>query len=386
MDPLALIAIGGLIFAANKMKKSGYRTGQYQDMVGVDNGNSTQIMNMLNNTNQGPSYGGGIQNTSPENIQKGTGIPLIRKGPIYGPGFNIGKERYDGESTSSQIQHPAAPDVSNDVYKNPVHNLTDRSAQYMTNVQNNQAPFPIQHVGKGLGIGPNVPAAGGFHQDYRILTTNINEQNLIQLPGPGSDPSQMPGAPIVKMGSLAPSSYASIDGSSDMSQPGSTTRLPRANNQGGVLPTPGGGVMYAPPPDSLQNEKSTKRYQNMIPSNGGYATTMVPVARQPPMASSAYTSDQDSVKYTNRGQSVPNMMPGGQSLGSSTSGRLTTVIDDNNSIPQGNFNSSMYQQHGNLGQAQFNPYKGQSNPFQPNNTTAEMASNNPYVIPSFAPP
>ena len=53
-------------------------------------------------------------------------------------------------------------------------------------------------VGPGLGIGANVRAAGGFHDYFRALPTNINEERLTTLEG-----REGPRNPFVKSGGAA---------------------------------------------------------------------------------------------------------------------------------------------------------------------------------------
>ena len=374
MEVLPFLLFGGVLFLGSKMNED-YRTGQYQDMEGIDNGNHGQLLNSLNNTNFGASYGGGIQNSSPEQIQRGTGIPLQRKREVVGwqP-----KSNYATPQTATTTFQVIAPDVSRDVYKQASYNLIDRSAELITNVKNNESPLPIQQVGRGLGVAANVPSAGGFHQDYRILTTNINEQNLVQLPG-----RTAPGAPIVPSGSLAPGISGYSDGGAFTQGPNST-KLPRQNVDT-IAPAPGGGNYYPTAPDGWQSrtQRPTLKDQVLNPSTGGIRQSQIPSLR--PVGVSGYAS-VDNVKYTNRGQEVPGTMPSLNILGSNSIGQATNIVDDRNSIPQGNVDGSKYHQYADIGQAQFNPFKGQENPIQPNNTTALMSRKNPYVIPSFSRP
>lgn len=51
----------------------------------------------------------------------------------------------------------------------------ERYNGYITNgIQNNVTPFEKQYVGPGLGISPDTPSSGGFHQRFRILPDNVN--------------------------------------------------------------------------------------------------------------------------------------------------------------------------------------------------------------------
>ena len=82
-------------------------------------------------------------------------------------------------------------------YGQPVYDLYNR--EYITNKQNNVSPLeqPMP-IGPGLGVGPNVLAAGGFHDYFRALPTNINEEKLTTLEGRTG-----PSNPVVKNGGAA---------------------------------------------------------------------------------------------------------------------------------------------------------------------------------------
>lgn len=79
-------------------------------------------------------------------------------------------------------------------YGQPVYDMVNR--QYVTNKMNNLSPLEQpMNVGPGLGLGPNVAAGGGFHDYFRALPTNINEERLTTLEGRDGPPD-----PVVKSG------------------------------------------------------------------------------------------------------------------------------------------------------------------------------------------
>ena len=47
----------------------------------------------------------------------------------------------------------------------------------------NEQPFEKIHIGKGLAMDPQVPAAGGFQEYARILPSNVGDHKANQLPG-----------------------------------------------------------------------------------------------------------------------------------------------------------------------------------------------------------
>lgn len=79
-------------------------------------------------------------------------------------------------------------------YGQPVYDLVNR--EYVTNKMNNLSPLeqPMT-VGPGLGLDPSVPAGGGFQDYFRVLPTNINEERLTTIEGRDGPPN-----PVVKAG------------------------------------------------------------------------------------------------------------------------------------------------------------------------------------------
>jgi hypothetical protein len=77
----------------------------------------------------------------------------------------------------------------------PVYNLYNR--ENVSNKMNNLNPGGMaKQVGPGLGIGPNVAAAGGFQQFFRVLPNNPNDERLVQLNGNMGGPADQ----VVKNG------------------------------------------------------------------------------------------------------------------------------------------------------------------------------------------
>jgi hypothetical protein len=78
------------------------------------------------------------------------------------------------------------PNSNKRPFGQPVYDLYGR--QNITNKMNNLAPVERMQVGPGIGIGADVPSAGGFQQFFRVLPNNINEERLTTLEG-GTGPS-----------------------------------------------------------------------------------------------------------------------------------------------------------------------------------------------------
>lgn len=125
----------------------------------------------------------------------------------------IGKHMSDVPPPSIPQQHPVALDTqvaqkpigkrevvesfrdisryaNKDTYGQPVYNLNSR--ENVSNIMKNLSPNPWTRVGPGLGVGPDVPATGGFHQYIREIPVNPNEERLTQLPGRVQAPPMAP--------------------------------------------------------------------------------------------------------------------------------------------------------------------------------------------------
>lgn len=66
-------------------------------------------------------------------------------------------------------------------------------------VHNNVQPMEQVRVGRGVGVGPDVQAADGFHPMYRVLLKNVNEHRKNNLPGrvnPGFHPISKRTTPV----------------------------------------------------------------------------------------------------------------------------------------------------------------------------------------------
>lgn len=55
--------------------------------------------------------------------------------------------------------------------------------------QNNVLPADKIHVGRGIGVGPDVAATDGFHPMYRVMLKNVGEYKKNNLPGAVNHPS-----------------------------------------------------------------------------------------------------------------------------------------------------------------------------------------------------
>jgi hypothetical protein len=100
-------------------------------------------------------------------------------------GRRVGDWRLQRKDAVANLQD-ITPTNSRFPYGQPVYDLYNR--EYITNKMNNVSPLEApMNVGPGLGVGPDVKAAGGFQDFFRALPVNINEEKLTTLEGrPGT--------------------------------------------------------------------------------------------------------------------------------------------------------------------------------------------------------
>ena len=129
----------------------------------------------------------------------------------------------------------------------PVYDLYGR--ENVTNKMNNLQPMERIRVGPGLGVSPDVPATGGFQQFFRALPNNINEERLVTLPGGEGPPN-----PVVKNGGAG--------GIGDLTHLAKSTKAynrPPAQNSGQGQ----GGALrgFEGRPDQIKTRRTTIRDQ-----------------------------------------------------------------------------------------------------------------------------
>jgi len=97
---------------------------------------------------------------------------------------------------------------------------------------NNLSPIEKELVGPGLGVGPNVPAMGGFQQMLRVNPVNVGEYKLTTLPGrtgPAADRTGGRGAVVGQLTHNKPATTAHM--------PSRLPNMPgRAQGMTGVVP------------------------------------------------------------------------------------------------------------------------------------------------------
>ena len=161
-------------------------------------------------------------------------------------GRRVGDWRLQPKNEIQSLQEPLKTNTRFP-YGQPVYDLYAR--ENVTNKMNNLQPVERMNVGPGLGVDPNVPATGGFHDFFRALPNNINEERLTTLKG-------MPGPPaaVVKnggAGGIGEITHEAKDSKAWYRPPAQN----RGEGQGGALTGPEGRPRF------LKGERSTIRQQ-----------------------------------------------------------------------------------------------------------------------------
>jgi len=172
MDPLALAAVVGLVFAGKKLSEedSPATTESRKPLPPI-----TRLeTDLAANSRQHLKDYYDVKIMTPELGRRVGDFRLSPKNEI------ASLQAFDKEATRSP-------------FGQPVYDLYGR--QNVTNKMNNLPPVERIRVGPGLGVSPDVPATGGFQQFFRVLPNNINEERLTSLEGRTG-----PANPVVKNG------------------------------------------------------------------------------------------------------------------------------------------------------------------------------------------
>lgn len=229
MDPLALAAVVGLVFAGKRLSDQSAET--------ADGAQAAAATTTKPITRRDVDLMANARDHSKDYFDLKIMTPDL--------GRRVGDWRLQPKNEIPSLQD-RVPDAGRFPYGQPVYDLYNR--QNVTNKMNNLQPIERMNVGPGLGVDSSVPAAGGFHQYFRALPNNINEERLTTLEGrPG------PSNPVVKNGA------STIGAISHQAKDTKAWYRPPAQNsgqgQGGALRGPEGR------PDFLKTRRSTIRHE-----------------------------------------------------------------------------------------------------------------------------
>jgi hypothetical protein len=141
---------------------------------------------------------------------------------------------YISEPVNKKQELPNFGDIafSQYVHGEPTHDLSSRF--YVSPQMNNLSPVEKVFVGRGLGLDPEIPASGGFHQLYRVNPNNVGAYRLTTLPG-----RIAPGASTTGWSQPSAGTYGDITHYAPEKTAFLPSRLPivanRAQGQGGAV-------------------------------------------------------------------------------------------------------------------------------------------------------
>jgi len=182
MDPLALAAVVGLVFAGQRLSESSSTPLTQDQMVMMKPTKPLTSFDLMN------------KNFAQQDRALDPRTTLPDAGRVYND-FRLRPKEAVGN------MQDISPVARRFPYGQPVYDLYSR--QGVSGKMNNVPPVTQVNVGPGLGIGPDEPAGGGFHEFFRVLPANINEERLTTLRGTFSDPANTVGGPsnaVVKGG------------------------------------------------------------------------------------------------------------------------------------------------------------------------------------------
>ena len=162
MDPLSLVALLGIAVAGRQIASSDRKEGFTP--APVPNRETQQMPFFGNNVNT-PTQ----ELTAVTDLFTGTYNPNNPQGGIINPKKEVVATLQD---TAPNVQFP---------FGQPVYNLYDR--QNVSSRMNNLSSAERRFVGPGLGVPANVPAYGGYQQQFRVMPNNVGAYRLTTLPG-----------------------------------------------------------------------------------------------------------------------------------------------------------------------------------------------------------
>jgi hypothetical protein len=229
MDPLAIAAVVGLVFAGKTLADGRSDSPPKSRKPVTTRPITRRDVDLMSNNRDHARDFVDVLNTTPD------------------LGRRIGDRRLQPKEAVPNLQDVTQTN-SRFPYGQPVYDLYNR--QYVTNKMNNLSPLEHPNtVGPGLGLGPNVRAGGGFHDYFRVLPNNINEEKLTTLEGRPGPPN-----PVVKSGGAA---YIG-DMTHNAAQSKTAFRDPGAYGGGGAQSALVGAEGR---PDFLKTRKTTRRQE-----------------------------------------------------------------------------------------------------------------------------
>jgi hypothetical protein len=294
----------------------------------------------------------------------------------------------------------------------PVNDFRNRP--YISSKMNNIGPASQEMVGPGLGVGPDVPAYGGYQQLYQVRPENVGAYRLTTLPGRSGPAADISGGKRCVIGELThespektaflpsrrPNVPGKLQGATGVVVRGEYEKTKRTTNRSETTAR-SDGLSFAPakrfisaqqveenPTRNKGDVNTTATYQQMAPGISGFASGYTNTAIVKMMNSGqGYTNSQlaqtglriaDKREHTGRSGNAGRM-----NVLVNNPGKLTTVrLDTNKYNGRVNpANGTQSQQYNNIGKSNLNAYKGNLNPRAGNtclNVAKQQLARNPF--------
>jgi len=357
MDPLALAAVVGLVFAGQKFSSP-----------------ATTATQAPRPPRQITTLDTDLMGDAPGRNADAFGLRPIN--PSFGR--RIGDVYLPSKEAIPSLQE-LSPQTNRLPFGQPVYDLYNR--QNVSNKMNNLQPVERKNVGPGLGVAANVPALGGFQQYFRVLPNNVNEEKLVTLPG-----AKGPAAAFVKQGGTT-MGQGLINGS--MTHQAKATKAwhrEPAQNQGQGQ----GGRLMAPEgrPDNIKTRRTTIRQEtgqrgDTLEFGPGQWNVYLPYSNGLTDRQLPHSTDNRSNpdRAANAGRMNVRADPQG-AVGAATNLRAESVP-----VPVPHMNGGRFQNYRPADVWKVNQLKATPNPMansQVLNTARDVLKSNPLALPPLA--
>lgn len=331
MDPLALAAVVGLVFAGKRLaEKSDYE----------EEATSAKTPKIL--TRRDVDLMANPRDHAKDYFDLKVMTPDV--------GRRVGDWRLQPKNEIASLQD-RSPDANRFPFGQPVYDLYNR--QNVTNKMNNLQPIERMNVGPGLGVDASVPAAGGFHDFFRTLPNNINEENLTTLEGrPG------PASAFVKNGGtvIGEITHEAKDTKAWYRSPAQN----RGEGQGGALTGAESRPEYIKTQRTTIRQETGSRDDDLTTGPGQYN-----VAQPYATGTTSYT-DKSLTRYSEN-RSNPDRPAGPQRMNVridpvNQGGAMTNLRSESVAFPVPHMNGGRFQQYQKPEFDKLNELKGNKNP------------------------
>jgi hypothetical protein len=280
MDPLAIAAVVGLVFAGKRLS---------------ENANAAQKATLSAPTTR-PLTRRDIDLMTNSHDHRADAYDLKIMTPDLGR--RIGDWRIRPKEAVANLQDKTRTNTRFP-YSQPVYDLTNR--EYVTNKMNNVSP--LEHpktVGPGLGLSYDQPAGGGFHDYFRALPVNINEEKLTSIEGRDGPPNPVVKSGVPLLGAISKDAKAS---KTAYRQPGKYN----GEGQGGRL------VGFEGRPDFQKTARTTIRQETGLRTDTLSTGTALYNVSQPYAASETSYTDKSLTRLSGY-RSMPDRAGNGQNM------------------------------------------------------------------------